>query len=140
LKNTNLQAITANQDFPIPFTNFRNFFSAFVVYNNGNATPSLQRAVGTDVAYWSLSTANFTNIFKYDPLFNVKLTREVIGQDLPAGFYYFSFRKQPIWTTQYGNMQLNLNASTVNAGAYAQVMWEDMALQNTLSGGASLPA
>jgi P3 major capsid protein len=138
LKNTNLQAITANQDFPIPFANFRSFLSAFIVYNNNGAANG--RVLGTDIAYWSLSTANFTNIFKYDPLFNIMLSREIVMADFPAGFYYFSFRKQPIWTTQYGNQQINLNASNVNAGAYAQVMWEDMALQNTLSGGASLPA
>lgn len=137
LKNTNLQAITQNQDFPIPFANFRSFLSAFAVYNNNGTTG---RALGTDITYWSLSTANFTNIFKYDPLFNTMLSREIVMADFPAGIYYFSFRKQPIWTTQYGNQQINLNASTVNAGAYVQVMWEDMALQNTLSGGASLPA
>lgn len=138
LKNTNLQAITQNQDFPIPFANFRSFLSAFAIYNNNGAANG--RALGTDINYWSLSTANFTNIFKYDPLYNVMLSREIVMSDFPAGFYYFSFRKQPIWTTQYGNQQINLNASNVNSGAYCQVMWEDMALQNTLSGGASLPA
>lgn len=138
LKNTNLQAVTAGQDFPIPFTNFRNFFSAFVIYNNNGGMGG--RAWGSDINYWSHTTANFTNIFKYDPLYNVMLTREVIMSDLPAGCYYFNFRKQPIWTTQFGNQQINLNASIAGAQAYAQVMWEDMALQNTLSGGASLPA
>lgn len=138
LKNTNLQAVTTNQDFPIPFTNFRNFFSLFAIYNHsGQATG---RAVGTDINYWSQTTANFTNIFKYDPLYNVMLSREIFMSDLPAGLYYFSWRKQPIWTTQYGNQQVNLNASTAGAGAYIQAMWEDMALQNTLSGGSSLPA
>jgi hypothetical protein len=138
LKNTNLQAITANQDFPIPFANFRSFLSAFIIYNSTGAAGG--RALGTDINYWSLSTANFTNIFKYDPLFNVMLSREILGADFPSGTYLFSFRKQPIWTTQYGNMQINLNASSAGGSAYAQVMWEDMALQNTLSGGASLPA
>lgn len=137
LKNTTLQAITVNQDFPIPFTNFRNFFSALVVYNNsGGATG---RQFGTDINYFSHSTANYTNIFKYGPLYNTMLTREVIQSDFPAGCYYFNYRKQPVWTTQYGNQQININANVAGASAYAQVMWEDMALQNTLSGGASLP-
>lgn len=135
LKNTNLQAITPNQDFPIPFTNFRSFFSAFLIYFNGT-----NRLFGTDINYFSHQTANFTNIFKYDALYNTHLSREVLGADLPAGYYYFSYRQQPVWTTQNGNQQININASTAGAGAYAQVMWEDMALQNTLSGGASLPA
>lgn len=138
IKNTNLQSMTVGQDFPIPFTNFRSFYSSIVIYNNSGGASG--RTFGTDINYWSLTTANFTNIFKYDPLYNVMLSRETLGADLPAGCYYFNFRKQPIWTTQYGNQQINLNPSTAGAGAYAQVMWEDMALQNTLSGGASLPA
>ncbi len=138
LKNTNLQAITVGQDFPIPFSNFRSFLSAFLIYNNSGAATG--RTFGTDVNYFSHTTANFTNIFKYDPLYNVMLSREIIGADMPAGCYYFNYRKQPVWTTQYGNQQININASTAGASAYAQVMWEDMALQNTLSGGASLPA
>jgi hypothetical protein len=137
LKNSTLSAMTENQDFSIPFTNFRNFFSTFVIYNNDGNYDG--RELGADINYWSLTTANYSNIFKYDPLYNVMKTREIIGSDLPAGTYYFSFRRQPIWTTQYGNQQINLNAATVNAGAYANVMWEDMALQNTLAGAASLP-
>jgi hypothetical protein len=140
LKNTNLQAITPGQDFPIAFTNFRSFLSAFVIYNNGSGGGNGGRAYGTDVNYFSRTTANFTNIFKYDPLYNVMISRDIFGSDLPAGTYLFSFRKQPVWTTQYGNQQINLNASTAQAGAYANVYWEDMALQNTLSGGASLPS
>jgi hypothetical protein len=140
LKNTNLQAVTPGQDFPIPFTNFRSFLSTFLIYNNGSGAGNGGRAYGTDVNYFSRTTANFTNIFKYDPLYNVMISREIFGADLPAGTYLFSFRKQPVWTTQYGNQQINLNAITADAGAYANVYWEDMALQNTLSGGASLPA
>ena len=141
LKNSNFVAISTNQDTPIPFTNFRNFFSLFLVYNNGSGAGNGGRALGGDISYFSLQTANFTNIFKYDPLYNVMLTRDHMGgAELPAGFYYFSFRKQPIWTTQYGNMQVNLNAITADGGAYALAFWEDMALQNTLSGGSSLPA
>lgn len=140
LKNTNLQAITPGQDFPIPFTNFRSFMSAFVIYNNGSGGGNGGRAYGTDINYFSRTTANFTNIFKYDPLYNIMISREIVGADFPAGVYLFSFRKQPVWTTQYGNQQINLNAITADSGAYANVYWEDMALQNTLSGGASLPA
>jgi hypothetical protein len=140
LKNTNLQAITPGQDFPIPFTNFRSFLSAFIIYNNGSGAGNEGRAYGTDINYFSRTTANFTNIFKYDPLYNVMISRDIFGADLPAGTYLFSFRKQPVWTTQYGNQQININAITADSGAYVNVLWEDMALQNTLSGGASLPA
>lgn len=135
LKNTTFPAFAVGQDNPIPFTNFRNFFSLFVIWNNNGTT----RATGGDINYFSLQTANFTNIFKYDPLYAAMIARDIMKTDLPAGIYYFSFRRQPIWTTQYGNMQVNLNPITANAGCYANAMWEDMALQNTLSGGSSLP-
>lgn len=138
LKNTNLNSVTANQDFPIPFTNFRAFMSAFVMYNNSGIHGG--RVYGTDINYLSHTTANFANIFKYDPLYNVGKTREIINSDLPAGVYYFDYREQPVWTTQNGNQQININALTAGAGAYAQVMWEDLALQNTLRGSASLAA
>jgi hypothetical protein len=135
LKNTTFPAFTVGQDNPIPFTNFRNFFSVFVIWNENGTT----RNLGSDINYFSLQTANFTNIFKYDPLYAAMIARDIMSADLPAGIYYFSFRRQPIWTTQYGNMQINLNPSSVANGAYANAMWEDMALQNTLSGASSLP-
>ena len=140
LKNTTLQAITPGQDFAVPFTNFRSFLSLFLIYNNGSNAGNFGRAYGTDINYFSRTTANFTNIFKYDPLYNTMISRDIFGADLPAGTYLFSFRKQPVWTTQYGNQQINVNAITADAGAYINAFWEDMALQNTLSGGASLPA
>lgn len=134
LKNTIFPPFQPGQDNPVPFTNFRNFFSLFLAYNNNGTT----RATGGDINYFSLQTANFTNIFKYDPLYAAMIVRDIMKTDLPAGFYYFSFRRQPIWTTQYGNMQVNVNPITAAAGNYCQAMWEDMALQNTLSGGSSL--
>jgi hypothetical protein len=136
VKQTHFTAIGQGNDYPFAFTNFRDFYSAFIVFNNNGL--STGRTFGTDVNYWSLTTANFTNIFKFDPLYSAMLTREIMDDDLPAGAYYFSFRKKPIWTTQYGNQQINLNAATVNASGYADAMWEDMAIQNTLSGGSSL--
>lgn len=137
LKNTAFQAITPNQDFPIPFTNFRNFFSLFLLINNNGGNG---RTFGTDINYFSRQTANFTNIFQFGALYNVHITREVLSSDLPAGCYMFSFRDQPIWTTQYGNQQINVNMNAATGSAYIIAYWEDMALQNTLSGGSSLPA
>lgn len=138
LKQTHFMAIGTGNDFPFAFTNFRDFFSVFIIYNNSGGAAG--RALGTDINYWSLTTANFTNIFKYGPLFNQMLAREVIGADLPIGTYYFSFRSHPVWTTQFGNQQINLNASVAGASAYADVYWEDMGIMSTLSGGSSLAA
>ena len=138
LKNTMFTGVAPNQDFPVPFTNFRDFFSAFALYNSDGGADGRPYY---NINYWSLTTANFTNIWKYNPGYANLLCRDVLQNDLPSGMYYFSFRKHPIWTTQYGNQQLNLNAtSAVTGNAYLHVFWEDMALQNTLVGSASLPA
>lgn len=138
IKNTNLQAITVGQNFPIPFNNFRSFLSVFLIFNNNGAATG--RAFGTDVNFWEHVTANASQIFHYDPLYNIMLSREIIASDLPAGHYYFNYRHRPVFTTQNGNQQINLNANTATASAYVQAMWEDMQLQNTLLGGPSLPA
>lgn len=138
LKNTTFTGIAPNQDFPVAFTNFRDFFSTFALFNfDGSATGKTAFSIN----YWSLTTANFTNVWKYTADYANLQAREVMSADFPSGLYYFSFRRHPIWTTQYGNMALNLNAtSNVTPNGYMQIFWEDMALQNTLVGSASLPA
>jgi P3 major capsid protein len=139
LKNTNFAAITAGQDFPIPYPNFRDFVSTIAIYNNNGTTAG--REYGGDLNYISLQAANTLNIWKDDPLLRVQLgTRDVIPSELPAGTYYMSTRKKTISTQQFGNMQLILNAIDASAGAYAQVLWEDFALSNTITGAASLSA
>ena len=137
LKNTNFTAISANQDFPISYANFRDFLSTFVIYNSTGAAGG--RNTGSDINYLALQSANFTNLFKIDPLLAAQEAREHVPYDLPAGTYYFPSRRRPISTTQYGNMELIINASTAN-NATAQVFWEDFALQNTLVTAGSLAA
>lgn len=136
LKTTSFSAITPSTDYPIPFSNFRDFFSAFVIYNNNGL--SAGRAFGTDINYWALQSANFTNLWKIDPLFAAARAVEVLQTQLPAGTYYHSFRQKPLSTTQYGNMELIVNPITATANAYATVMLEDMAIVNTLSSAGSL--
>jgi hypothetical protein len=136
LKNTIFTAIPTGQDYPIPFSNFREFQSAFLVYNNSGAATG--RTFGTDLNTIALQSANFTNLWKTGPLFKALQQRDITGIDLPAGFYYFSFRRKPINTTQYGNMQLVLNASTAGASAYAQVYWEAFANETQLTQAGSL--
>jgi hypothetical protein len=137
LTSTNLSGqIAANQDFPIPYANFRDFLSTLVMFNSTAATAGLKN--GSDVNYWALQSANFTNIFKIDPLLAAQKVREIIGSDMPLGTYYFSHRKKPISTLQYGNMQLVLNALSAAAGAYVQIGWEFFALVNTLTQAGSL--
>jgi hypothetical protein len=139
LKSTNFTAIAAGQDYPIPYTNFRDFLSTTAIFNSTGATAGLKN--GVDVNYWALQSANFTNIFKVDPLLAAQLNgREIINSDWPLGTYYFSHRRKPISTLQYGNMQLILNPASVSGSPYCLIGWEDFALINALTQAGSLAA
>jgi hypothetical protein len=116
LNNTQILGLSANQDIPAPYANFRNFMSTIAIYDNAGVLNA-----GTDIAYWALQSANYTNIFKLDPYIVSLFTRETIGNDTPPGTYYFNHRSKPISTIQYGNMQLVINASAVT-GATSQVL------------------
>lgn len=135
LKQTVLTGIVANQEFPIAYSNFRDFLSTVLVFYNGSA-----RTAGTDVNYWALQSANFTNILKQDPILCSGKVRQIIGTDLPNGTYEFDFRGKPISTVQYGNMQMVLNASTATAGAYVLAGFESFAMLNTVVNAGSLAA
>lgn len=136
LKQTTFSSMTPTQDYQIPYANFRDFYSVLAIFNNNGTSGRLYD--GTDVNYWALQSANFTNIWKYDPLTLQQKGRDVLGSDIPAGSYYVSHRLHPINTTQYGNMELILNPITATAGAYCLIYWEDMALTNTLTQAGSL--
>jgi hypothetical protein len=135
LKFSTLTGLTPGQEFPVQYSNLRDFLSTFAVYYNGTA-----RSTGADINYLSLQSANFTNIFKVDPYLQALRTRQRIQTDFPAGTYYFDYRLRPIATTQYGNMELIVNPVTAGAGAYLTVAFEDMALTNILPQAGSLPA
>jgi hypothetical protein len=135
LKNTTMTSMQANQDFPIPYSNFRSFLSTFAIWDNGGTLNP-----GTDINYWALTSANFTNLFKYTPFENALLSRNRIGTDYPSGVYYFDHRGKPLNTIQYGNIELNLNASSVGANSKILVGFEDFAMINVISGAGSLPA
>jgi hypothetical protein len=138
LKNTVMSAISPAQDFPVQYANFRDFLSTVAIFINTGSTGA--RANGTDVNYWALQSANFTNIWKLEPGLIAMRTRNHLGTDMPPGAYYFGSREKPISTTQYGNMQLVLNAITAGAGAYLLMGYEDLALVQTLSMAGSLAA
>jgi len=138
MKNTVFTAMTANQDFPMQFANFRDFLSTTAIYVNTGGTGL--RGVGADVAYWALQSANFTNIWKKSPGLIATETRNHLNTDLPPGCYYFGSRQKPISTVQYGNMELILNALTAASNPYCLVGYEDFALVQTLSQAGSLAA
>ncbi len=95
---------------------------------------------GTDINYLALSSANYTNIFKVSPGFMAMQTRNIIGADMPTGSYYFDFRKKPYSTVSYGNLNLIVNPSLVNASAVLLAAFEQLAQQNQVVGAGSIPA
>jgi hypothetical protein len=135
LVNTSLSAISANQDFPIPFTNFQQFLSATAIYDQAGTL-----AAGTDINQWKLLAANTLQFFNLDPITQALRQRTRIKTDFPLGSYMFDFRDQPISTVQAGNMNLILNASSAAANSQVLVGWESFADVQTVLGAQSLPA
>lgn len=138
LKNTgNVQAYQVGQDNPIPYSNFRRFMSTFVVYNS-NPAADAGRTGGTDTNYFALQSANVTQIKKVDPLELARESTILTNTYFPPGVYYWSHRKAPIDTLNYGNMQLIQNPSAAAAGAYSLVGWEDFGNLATINRASSL--
>ncbi len=135
LVNTSLSAISPNQDFPIPFTNFQSFLSASIIYDQNGTLNA-----GTDINQWKIAAANTLQFQALDPFTQSLRTRVRLKTDVPAGAYLFDFREQPINTNQAGNMQILLNASTAAAQSQVLVGWESFADVNTILGAQSLPA
>lgn len=134
LKQTAITGISAGQDFAYPFSNYREFLSALVIYDQ-NGTFN----VGSDVNYWALQAANYTNIFKYSAKIAALLARQTFMADLPPGAYYFDFRRKPMITNQYGNLEIVLNASSAAAQSQLVVGTEAFAQINQIVGAGSLP-
>lgn len=134
INNSPFSALVANSDNPFPYPNFRDVMSSTIIFDNGGTLNT-----GSDVAYWALQTANYTNIFKLGPRTAILRDRTLLGDDPPPGMYYFDHRDKPINTLQYGNMALLLNPLTVNAGASVQFGYESLALIGMITGAGSLP-
>lgn len=135
---TNFTNLAAGQDYYIQMPNFRDIISVTGIYNSTGTVGG--RLTGSDINYLALISANFTQIFKCDPLLQAQRARRILQLDPPAGVYNFSFRKRPISTVQYGNMQLDINPITAGASAYFNIGWEQTALINTLATASSIPA
>lgn len=127
IKGSAVPGITVGQDFPIPYSNFRDFLSTMAVFDNGGSYNT-----GSDLNYLALTAANFTNILKVTPEIAALKARQTFMSDPPPGLYYIDHRDRPINTLAFGNMALTLNASTVNAGATVVMGYEAFAQVNTL--------
>jgi hypothetical protein len=133
IKQTVQSGLNVGQDFPIPYANFRQFLSTMAIFDNGGSFNS-----GSDVNYWSLVSANSTNLFKYGPDIAALLARQTFMSDPPPGTYYFDHRDKPIDTITYGNMELVINPSTVNAGAVVVMGYEAFTMSSQIPVSSSL--
>jgi len=133
ITNTNQTALSVGQDFPIQYPNFRQILSTFFVYDNGGTLN-----VGTDINYIGVQAANLVFLYKSDPQTLALRTRNTIGDDWPKGTYCLETRAQPINTTAYGNMQLVINPSVVNANANVLMGLEMLGIINQVANAGSL--
>lgn len=125
IKNTAVSSITANQDFPIAYSNYRDFLSTICVYRNRAAASGAQGFINAgDINQWKLETANFTNMFNLDPRYINAQTRQTLGAGMPEGVYYFPSRNKPVSTQTFGNTNIVLNAQDVQADAAVLVGYE----------------
>jgi hypothetical protein len=132
LKSTAFTGVAQGQDFPLPYSNFRDFLSTMVLYDNGGVYNT-----GSDISYLSLVSANTTNLWKVSPEIAALQARQTFMADPPPGLYYFDSRKRPINTLAFGNMAININATTVNANAAVIVGYEAFAQIQSLNSSAA---
>ena len=134
LKQTTVNGLSVGQEFPVDYANFRQFLSTTPIFDNGGSYNS-----GSDVNYWSIKSANSTELYRVAPDIAALEARQTFMADPPPGVYYFDHRNKPIDTISYGNMQLVLNPSVVNAGAQLVIGYEAFTQVNALSMATSLP-
>lgn len=133
IQNTANTGLVVSQDFPIQYPNFRQILSTLFIYdNNGVLNP------GTDINYVGIQAANLVFLYKTDPFVAALRVRNTIGDDFPKGTYCLETRMQPINTTAYGNMQLVINPSSVNAPASVLVQYEMIGIINQVANAGSL--
>jgi hypothetical protein len=136
LNNTAGGLPVINQDNGFAFVNARSYESvAFIFDNNGTLNVN-----GTDLNYVQVTSANFTQILRFDGMMLITTERDILGNDFPRGTHYLDFRHRPINTDMYGNMQLVLNPSSVLGSAATFLFgWEAYGIIGQVNQGGSLP-
>jgi hypothetical protein len=136
LNNTAGGLPVVNQDNGFAFVNARSYESvAFIFDNNGTLNVN-----GVDLNYLAVTSANFTNLLRWDGMMAVTAERDILGDDFPKGMRYLDFRHRPINTDQYGNMQLIINPSSVLGSAATFLFgWEAYGIIGQVNQGGSLP-
>lgn len=125
-----------NQDNGFAFVNARSYESVAWIFDN-NGTLNIN---GVDMNYEQVTSANFTQILRFDGMMAGLTERDIMGCDFPRGVRYLDFRHRPINTDMYGNMQVIINPSSV-LGAAATFLfgWEAYGVIGAVNQGGSLP-
>lgn len=137
LRNSIATGVPQGQEFSqgMQYLNQREFLSTLAIYDNNGTLNE-----GTDITYWKISTANLVPLYYTSPYEVFGYAREILGDDFPKGTYYFDHTEKPIVTTNAGNMQLIINASSANSPAAVLLGYEDFALTNLVLGAGSIAA
>jgi P3 major capsid protein len=136
LNNTAGGLPVINQDNGFAFVNARSYESVAVIFDN-NGTLNVN---GVDLNYIQVTSANFTQILRWDGMMAVTAERDILGDDFPKGMRYLDFRHRPINTDMYGNMQIILNPSSVLGSAATFLFgWEAYGIIGQVNQGGSLP-
>ena len=135
LNQTAQGGLVAGQDFGIAYANWRQFLSTVIVYDNAGVLN-----VGSDINYFTLQTANTSQLWKYGPNEAALLARSTFMADPPQGCYYFDHRNRPINTQQWGNVQIYVNPKTVtDSTSTFLVGWEYFTQANQVTNAQALP-
>jgi P3 major capsid protein len=136
LNNTASGLPVVNQDNGFSFVNARSYESVTFVYDNNGVL----NVNGSDLNYVQVTSANFTQILRFDGMMSVTNERDILGADFPKGMRYLDFRHRPVNTDQYGNMQLIVNPSSVGGSAATILFgWESYGVIGQVNQGGSLP-
>jgi len=134
LKQTTYSGLSASQDFPMAYSNYRSFLSTTVVFDNAGVLND-----GTDVNYFALRSASMTNISKVSPAIAALDARATLMSDPPSGTYLFESRDIPINTVNYGNQELIINPSSVGGSTSRMLVgYESFALTQQVANASSL--
>lgn len=113
--NSNL---AVNSEKLVNYPNVRSVIGGYVVYMNGTAM------LATDLNELRL-IANGNNILRDDTQQSqIVRQRSYLNGDIAAGTYFELHRTKPIETALYGNIQLGITPSVVNAGAIMELGFE----------------
>lgn len=133
LTSTTVTGMTAAQDFPTFYPNYRTFLSTIAIYDQAG---TLNR--GSDINYLAIQVANLTYLQKWDPFRTQLQARNMIGTDFPVGTYCFDHRRKPVDTNQYGNTSFVINPSSAAAGSSLMLGYEMLAIQSQAINAGSL--